>query len=211
MNRENYIYILACLFVLVFFSCKHGEGEYHSLHDKIQAESISHQDSTLSSEAFFNHYKTMEITEGGHTFLIPERKSQITSYACTECHTEPLDELKGKDLKKAHWDITLAHANSNTMNCATCHNGSDMNNLNTLTGIKVDFNSSYKLCAQCHSSQFEDWKGGAHGKRIGGWAPPRASLTCVNCHNPHSPSIESRWPSRFNTEQIEGAYEGLEH
>lgn len=211
MNRENYIYILACLFVLVFFSCKHGEGEYHSLNDKIQAESKVHQDSTLSSEAFFNHYKTMEITEGEHTFLIPERKSQIKSFACIECHTEPLEKLKTKDIKKAHWDITLAHADENTMNCATCHNANDMNNLNTLTGKSIDFNSSYKLCSQCHSSQFEDWKGGAHGKRIGGWAPPRASLTCVNCHNPHSPSFETRWPSRFNTEQIEEAHEDVAH
>ena len=86
-----------------------------------------------------------------------------------------------------------------------------MNNLNTLTGKSIDFNSSYKLCSQCHSSQFEDWKGGAHGKRIGGWAPPRASLTCVNCHNPHSPSFETRWPSRFNTEQIEEAHEDVAH
>ncbi len=211
MNRKTHIFILVCLLAIVFFSCKHGEGEYHSLYDKIEAESKVYHDSTMSSEIFFNDIKTVEITEGEHTFLIPERKGQIKSFACIECHNKPLDKLKSKDVKKAHWDINLAHANSNTMNCTTCHNGNDMNNLNTLTGHKVDFNSSYKLCAQCHSSQFEDWKGGAHGKRIGGWVPPRASFTCVNCHNPHSPNFETRWPSRFNTEQIEEAHEGVKH
>lgn len=211
MNRKHYIYILGCTLLVVLFSCKHGEGEYHSLHDKIEGESKKYQGTSLSSETYIDDIKTIEITEGEHTFLIPERKSQIKSFACIECHTKPIDELKSKDAKKAHWDISLAHADSNTMNCATCHNGKDMNNLNTLTGNAADFNSSYKLCSQCHSTQFEDWKGGAHGKRIGGWAPPRASFTCVNCHNPHSPSFETRWPSRFNTQQIEELYEGLEH
>ncbi len=211
MNRKNYIYILGCTCLFILFSCKHGEGEYHSLHDKIEGESKNYHGTTMSSEPFIGGIKTIEITDGEHIFLIPERKSQIKSFACIECHTKPVDELKSKDAKKAHWDITLAHADSKTMNCITCHNGNDMNNLNTITGTNVDFNSSYKLCSQCHSTQFEDWKGGAHGKRIGGWAPPRASFTCVNCHNPHSPSFETRWPSRFNTEQIEESHEGVEH
>jgi hypothetical protein len=211
MNRKNYIYIIACLFFVVFFSCKHAEGEYHNLNDKIEAESKNYHGTTMSSEAFIGDIKTIEITEGEHTFLIPERKSQITSFACVECHNTSLDKMQSNDIKKAHWDIALAHADESTMNCATCHNGNDMNNLNTLTGNKVDFNSSYKLCAQCHSSQFEDWKGGAHGKKIAGWAPPRASYTCVNCHNPHSPSFEPRWPSRYNTEQVEAPQNNLEH
>ena len=35
-----------------------------------------------------------------------------------------------------------------------------------------------------------------------GWAPPRASLTCVNCHNPHIHSWfrVPRWPARYNTQ-----------
>ncbi|MFD2726323.1 multiheme c-type cytochrome [Hyunsoonleella rubra] len=202
MNRKLYKYSLACVFLVVLFSCKHSEGEYHNLNDKIKAESKSYH-GTLSSEALIDGIKTVEITEGEHTFLIPERKGQIKSFACIECHNVGLDKLQSKDIKKAHWEITLAHADESTMNCATCHNGEDMNALNTLTGNKVDFNKSYKLCAQCHSSQFEDWKGGAHGKKVAGWAPPRASYTCVNCHNPHDPSFKSRWPSRYNTEQVE--------
>ena len=57
-------------------------------------------------------------------------------------------------------------------------------------------------CKECHQQEFKDWKGGAHGKQLGGWAPPRVSNTCVNCHNPHNPYFEKRWPVRFNTQKV---------
>ena len=106
-------------------------------------------------------------------------------------------------LKKAHWDITLNHANQEAMNCVTCHNGDNMDNLKSLTTHTIDFNKSYKLCSQCHQKEYKDWIGGAHGKRIESWAPPRVSMTCVNCHNPHSPSFDTKWPARFNTQKVE--------
>lgn len=187
---------------LVVFSCNHGEGKYHSVTDRIEAESENYHGTSISSEKYIEGTKTIEITEGGHTFLIPERKGEIKSYACTACHSKPLEELQSLDIKKAHWDIKLNHANTNIMNCVTCHNPNNMDNLKSLTGTNIDFNHSYNLCNQCHSKQFEDWKGGAHGKRVAGWAPPRASLTCVNCHNPHKPHFESRLPARFNTQKV---------
>jgi hypothetical protein len=200
MNRKYYKYILTCACFFVIFSCKHGEGEYHGVIEKINAEGKEYHGTSLSSEKFLEGMDMIEISEDGHTFLIPDRKGQIKSYACTECHSKPLDKMQSKDIKKAHWDIKIAHANENTMNCVTCHNPDNMDQLKSLTGHDIDFNNSYNLCNQCHTEQFDDWKGGAHGKRIGGWAPPRASLTCVNCHNPHKPHFESRWPSRFNTQ-----------
>lgn len=190
-------------------SCK-KEGEYHSITEKIEAEQKPYH-GTLSSEELLADTDLIKITEGAHTFLIPERKGQIKSFACIECHSKPLPQMKNGIGQKAHWDIQLNHAGIGTMNCATCHNGEDMNNLHTLTGQQVDFNLSYKLCAQCHSSQFEDWKGGAHGKKVAGWAPPRASMTCVNCHNPHNPGFETRWPVQFNTQKALERKEGLDH
>ncbi len=210
MNNKKNIYILCYFIFIMFFSCKHKEGEYHNLNDKIEGKSIEYH-GELSSEIFIDNVKTIEVNEGEHTFLIPERKSQIKSYACIECHTGLLYKLKGKSIKKAHWDVTMDHASSEAMNCITCHDENNMNVLNTITGSKIDFNKSYKLCAQCHSTQFEDWKGGAHGKKIAGWTPPRASLTCVNCHNPHSPGFKTRWPSRFNTQKVKERKEDLEH
>lgn len=205
MTRNKYIItkiVYSFIFSIVLFSCKHEEGEYHSVIDKIEAESKNYHGTSLSSDQYLDGVETIEITEGEHTFLIPNRKSQIKSYSCTECHSKPLAQMQSKDVKKAHWDIKLVHANKNTMNCVTCHNPDNMDNLKSLTGNEIDFNNSYNLCNQCHTKQFEDWKGGAHGKRIGGWAPPRASLTCVNCHNPHKPHFASKWPARFNTQTV---------
>jgi hypothetical protein len=194
--------VCAFMFLIAFYSCKHGEGEYHGVIEKIEAESKNYHGTSISSEQYIEGIETIEISEDGHTFLIPDRKGQIKSYACTECHTQSLDKMQSIDKKKAHWDIKLNHANENTMNCVTCHNPNNMDNLKSLTGNGIDFNNSYNLCNQCHTKQFEDWKGGAHGKRIGGWAPPRASLTCVNCHNPHKPHFDSKWPARYNTQTV---------
>jgi len=190
--------------IIIMSSCGHKKDEYHSINDKIEAESKDYQGTSITSDGYIDHVKTIEITEGNHTFLIPERKSQLQSYSCMECHTKPLTEMQknNKSYKKAHWNISLNHANENTMNCISCHSGKNMDNLHSLTGKQIDFNNSYVVCSQCHTKQFDDWKGGAHGKRIGSWAPPRASLTCVNCHDPHKPHIASKWPARFNTEKV---------
>ncbi|MDG2195115.1 MAG: cytochrome c3 family protein [Polaribacter sp.] len=187
---------------LFISSCKHQENEYHSITDKIEAKSKDYHGVSVSSEPYFGDIDLIKISEDGQSFLIPERKGNIKSYACTECHTKPLKQMQSKDLKKAHWNISIKHAGANTMNCITCHSSNNMDDLHSLTGSKIDFNKSYKLCSQCHTEQFKDWKGGAHGKQIGGWAPPRASLTCVNCHNPHNPAFSSKWPARFNTQKI---------
>ena len=184
--------------LLLLNSCKHGEGEYHDIIDKIESESVNYHGVSVSSETFLGDVETVEVTEGEITFMIPDRKGQIRSYACTECHSKPLNSMVSEDTKKAHWDIELVHAAPDAMNCITCHNGEDLDNLKSLTGSSVDFNLSHRLCSQCHAPQFEDWKGGAHGKQIGGWAPPRTSMTCVNCHNPHKPGFDSRWPAEFN-------------
>ncbi len=205
MMSKQYIRIVLggvfLLSLLCFSSCKHGEGEYHNIIDKIEAESVDYHGVSVSSEDFLKDLNTVEVVEGEHTFLIPERIGEIRSFACTECHTKPLSDMSSEEQKKAHWDINLVHAASGTMNCATCHNGNDMDNLKSLTGLSVNFNLSHQLCSQCHAPQFEDWKGGAHGKSVSGWAPPRVSMTCVNCHNPHKPGFDARWPARFNLQK----------
>ena len=194
--------IVICLFVI---SCKHSdEHKYHTVVDKIEAETVTPENLTVTSETFNENIKTVKFDEDGFEFLIPERKSQITSYNCTECHTQSIEKLKQDQVgeKAAHWNIKLAHAGAEIMNCATCHTSNNMDNLHSLTNSEIDFNYSYKLCSQCHQQEFKDWKGGAHGKQLGGWAPPRLSNTCVNCHNPHKPAFEKRWPVRFNTQKV---------
>jgi len=201
-NKMQYLVkriLFVCLLTTLFSCGKHKE-KYHNVMERIEVKSKNYKEPAVTSNPYITEIKTVEITEGKHTFLIPERKSQIESYKCTECHTKSIAELKGsKSGKKAHWDISLKHANEHTMNCVTCHDDKNMDNLTSLTHTSIDFNKSYKVCSQCHSKQFNDWKGGAHGKRLKSWASPRLSNTCVNCHNPHKPSFESRYPSRFNT------------
>lgn len=136
------------------------------------------------------------------SFLIPERSSQIKSFPCTNCHSKPVEQLslgRKENERKAHWDITVIHGNDEVMNCFTCHNKSTPNELVSLTGKSISFDESFKVCNQCHSTQYKDWIGGSHGKRLGGWAPPRIINTCTSCHNPHKPAFESRWPARLNT------------
>lgn len=202
-NKQIITYGSLLLFMFLgLTSCKKHENEYHSITDKIDAESKKYKGVTVTSDTYTNHLKLVEVTENGITFSIPERKNQIKSFACTECHTKPLSELKTKDIKKAHWNIKLNHtSNSATMNCTTCHNGSDMNHLKSITGTSIDFNKSYKLCSQCHQKEYKDWSGGAHGKAVESWAPPRVSKTCVNCHNPHDSGFKKRWPVRYNSQK----------
>lgn len=209
MENRAPLYWLVSFVVFFLFSCKE-EGEYHSLNERIEAEQKNYH-GDLTSEELLRDTELIKITEGDYTFLIPERKGQIKSFACIECHSKPLAQMKSSVGQKAHWDIKVKHANVGTMNCATCHNDNNMNQLRTLTGENIDFNLSHKLCAQCHSSQFKDWKGGAHGKKVAGWAPPRASMTCVNCHDPHSPGFEKRWPVQYNSQKAIERKEGLDH
>lgn len=201
MNKQKITYLgTFFLFLsLVFVSCKNDKEEkYHNITDKIEAKSKNFKGVSISSEQLLEGKNLIEITEGSHTFLIPH--SNIKSFPCTECHSKPLKDMQNSDIgKKAHWNIELQHASAEIMNCTTCHTDNNMDELHSLTGKNISFNNSYKLCAQCHQTQFEDWKGGAHGKKIAGWAPPRASKTCVNCHNPHNPSFKSKWPVRYNT------------
>lgn len=204
MNRTIFIISTLLLGVLAI-SCKHNEKrEYHTVIDKVMAESENYKDISISSDKFNENLKTVTVIENGFEFKIPERKSEISGYNCNECHSEPLSNLKQSQVvnQAAHWNIKMKHAGAETMNCTTCHNEKNMDNLQSITKAEIDFNYSYKLCGQCHQNQYKDWQGGSHGKQLGGWAPPRLSNTCVNCHNPHSPQIEKRWPSRFNT-QIE--------
>ena len=132
-------------------------------------------------------------------FRVAERESRINQQPCARCHEKPLRELVARQVgepKKSHWQIEMKHAGEQTMSCGTCHGGKQMGELVTLRGDPVSWNQAQIVCGQCHSKQASDWAGGAHGKRLGGWAPPRVVEACTGCHNPHAPRLESRWPAR---------------
>lgn len=133
-------------------------------------------------------------------FLTEMRSGSIAAFPCQNCHSIPLEQMtySGENRKqRAHWDIQLQHSGTEVMECFTCHNRSNLDQLRSLSGHPISFDRSFELCSQCHTTQYKDWMGGAHGKNLSGWRPPRVAQTCVGCHNPHQPAIESRWPSRW--------------
>ena len=121
------------------------------------------------------------------------RTGDIVKYPCSSCHDKPLEVATSSETP--HPDIQLNHADSSILTCTSCHASDNLDSLHSLTGQAIDFDHSYQVCAQCHTQQAEDWEGGAHGKRVGGWAPPRVIETCTSCHNPHDPKLEPRWPA----------------
>ncbi len=153
----------------------------------------------LSSERFISDGRRVEVpgVPGRPPFFALARTPVIEKFPCTRCHTLPLDKMRGAPgaSRRAHWDVTLQHAPPAVMSCATCHAPDAPDWLRTLEHQPVDFDHSYQVCAQCHSRQASDWANGAHGKRVGGWAPPRVVLSCAQCHNPHAPRWDTRWPA----------------
>ncbi len=141
---------------------------------------------------------TAEGPDGPLPFSVLARRPRMQRTPCASCHTVPLASMKwsGADGRaRAHWAVTLMHARQDVMGCATCHEPQKLDQLRTLNGRAVAFDHAYQVCAQCHATQGADWVGGAHGKRAGGWAPPRVVYNCTECHNPHQPSIPTRWPA----------------
>ena len=137
----------------------------------------------------------VRTTSGVAPFFVLARESELTKGPCVTCHAAP-SAAPSADAgpRRAHWSVELAHAPESVMSCATCHAPSA--GLRTLAGRTVEFDHGYEVCAQCHSTARDDWEGGAHGKRAGGWPPPRVVFSCTECHNPHRPALETRWPAR---------------
>lgn len=141
-------------------------------------------------------------SEGPPPMQVDPRIPQMTKYPCARCHEKPLAALK-QTKPAAHWEIKLQHAPTTFTECKTCHSETPTESLRLMNGKEVSFNNSYELCAQCHSRQAADWRGGAHGKRTSGWAAERKVLSCTGCHNPHQPRLSPRWPAMSRTHSEE--------
>ncbi len=206
------IFVFTSLVVLFFFGLKCAHNPHEEEHHEHFLEKIKNHQAPLSYELTSNEVldtskfiKVHAALPNVGDFLTEKRGLEITSFPCSNCHNQPLEAmLKNRDLnkKRAHWNIHIAHAGEEAMNCTTCHAKNNMDKLASLTGEFISIDESYKLCGQCHSTQYKDWQGGAHGKQLNGWKPPRVAKTCVSCHNPHQPAFESRFPARLNTQQL---------
>lgn len=135
---------------------------------------------------------------GGQAFFVARRTNKIGQYPCQSCHETPLPPTPTSEVSSRwmHTDIQLDHAA--TMTCQTCHNYDQMHTLKFADGLApLSFDHSYNQCGQCHFQQLRDWRGGAHGKRLGGWQGKRIVQNCSACHNPHAPAFTQRIPIGF--------------
>lgn len=130
-----------------------------------------------------------------------ERSANVGQYPCTSCHLGRGTVLDDDRIVDAHRNLKPVHPQRTGAFCSTCHAASNVELLTLKTGERATLDHTYRLCAQCHIQQATAWAGGAHGKRLDGWQGRRVVMGCADCHDPHSPSIESRIP--FRAPQLE--------
>jgi hypothetical protein len=185
--------------------CADGGHSGHQLDSILEEAAASFDSEGLTSATMIGNRQMVAVEKlpaahGVPGFYVLGRMSELKKAPCAGCHTKSVAELvrtHPAGQPRAHWSTTLAHAGEDVIGCATCHAASDPGQLRLLGGAAVSIDHAYQVCAQCHTTQAADWTGGAHGKRAGGWAPPRISFNCTECHDPHAPAFASRWPARI--------------
>jgi formate-dependent nitrite reductase cytochrome c552 subunit len=119
-------------------------------------------------------------------------QGQTVMVSCGSCHatTKPnIENRHSEDLDQFHQGLQMNHGN---LNCLSCHNSADYDNLRLADSRSLDFSDSMTLCSQCHGPQRRDYDMGLHGGMNGHWdltKGGRTRNTCVNCHDPHSPAF----------------------
>lgn len=213
MNRALLLLLPAAALILTGCSQAGGHEPAHEASgvvEYVKEHTEANANGGVRIDEAFGTDRLVGVDMKGHQFSIRSREAALEKFPCVRCHKVPLAQMKhdGKDGKaKAHWNITLKHAEAQVMACSTCHFEGDLNQLRTLANKPVSMDESFRVCAQCHSKQASDWAGGAHGKRVGGWAPPRVAKTCAECHNPHAPAWDHRYPARVTKREDKAGHE----
>jgi hypothetical protein len=131
---------------------------------------------------------------GTRTFEIALRSDERTSFPCSSCHGARGTILRAERVADAHGNIQPVHPAESGATCATCHSASNVERLALSGGETASLDHSYRLCAQCHFAQVNDWAAGGHGKRLDGWRGRRVVMGCADCHDPHRPAVGQRIP-----------------
>lgn len=118
------------------------------------------------------------------------------TYNCMECHKlfparwhyddRPFNE---------HRDIALDHGNNRF--CINCHHPTNRNAFVDYDGAEIAQADVVRLCAKCHGTIHRDWQAGVHGRENGFWDPnagEKVKLSCIQCHDPHSPKFKAMKP-----------------
>lgn len=126
-------------------------------------------------------------------FPVPAPPFTEGIFPCMQCHEAIPPNPERRPLEGMHADIVLRHDEEHRW-CLDCHDVNDRDQLRLASGAFVPFTESYRLCGQCHGTQFRDWRSGIHGKRTGYFDGSKRYLLCVHCHNPHSPRFAPMQP-----------------
>lgn len=138
------------------------------------------------------------------TSLVDHIGNPVT-VACGACHaTRPPNGAAGAPplrdaaaLRDFHQGLVFRHAD---LACASCHNVDDAyDSLRLADGTRVPYPEVLTLCAQCHGTQFADFRHGTHGGMNGSWDLSRGGRVrnnCIDCHDPHAPKYPTVTPAR---------------
>lgn len=126
-------------------------------------------------------------------FPVPPPPFSEGIFPCSQCHKDMTPNPKRRELKDEHTNIVLNHAQGQRW-CLDCHDTQNRDRLRLVSGEKISFSESYRLCGQCHGDKYRDWKVGVHGKRTGYWNGKKQYLLCAHCHNPHDPRFKPLQP-----------------
>lgn len=127
-------------------------------------------------------------------FTVGKRVDGLFYYPCADCHDfmDANRTVRELEVEEGH-PAKLEHGNG-LIWCFSCHDSTDYGRLQNPLAETIDFDHGYQVCNSCHSQKFLDWTHGGHGKRVGNWHGERQLYSCVECHNPHQPSIPPRAP-----------------
>lgn len=119
-------------------------------------------------------------------------------YKCSECHSDFEHEPTSNRPQGEHADILAKFDHGSTIYCMSCHHTQDRESYVDNLGQAMSAASSETLCARCHGPKYRDWNDGAHGRINGFWDDSfgeRNRVTCVQCHDPHTPKFPKMVPS----------------
>jgi len=138
-------------------------------------------------------YPPRPLIADGEVTLLPAPEVPDDYLPCGDCHDDVERETgpTPRELEFEHEDTKLAHGN---LWCLHCHDSANPNNLRLADASLVSFEDSWKLCTQCHGRKLPEWRAGVHGKVTGNWRGDREYVTCVFCHDPHSPPTKPLEP-----------------
>ncbi len=113
---------------------------------------------------------------------------------CETCHDQPPDPTwQPAEGEFFHANIEIAHGQ---LTCDQCHDR-ESRELHLADRTIVPWVEVLRLCAQCHGTQYRDYKHGAHGGLNGYWDDRQGTKlrnNCVDCHTPHAPAFGTRKP-----------------